>query len=266
MPATFADLQGGFELGPWTVIPERGLLRQGTIKEHLEPMVMDVLIVLASHQGSVVSRDQIVNAVWDGRFVADEAIVAKIATLRHKLGDHAKSPTYIETVPRRGYRLMMAVVLPETPEPEQRRSYNQLSRPLLIAGLAILAAAVYHWWPVPPKPIESVAVLQFKNLSDDKNRYEHVVAGFREELFINLGRVPNLRVAKGPEWSDDKTAQQLAKKLGVNALVNGSLRADGGKIRITAEIISADGFQIWTNKFDRAAEAIFQLQEIVVDT
>nr|CAM58094.1 putative transcriptional regulator [uncultured marine microorganism] len=70
-------------------------------------------------------------------------------------------------------------------------------------------------------------------------------------------------MAKGPEWSDDTTAQQLAKRLGVKALVNGSLRTDGAKIRITAEIISADGFQIWTDKFDRAAEDIFQLQEIV---
>nr|CAM58095.1 transcriptional regulator [uncultured marine microorganism] len=168
MPATFTDLQGGFELGPWTVIPERGLLRQGTVKEHLEPMVMDVLMVLASHQGSVVTREQLVDAVWDGRFVADEAIVAKIATLRHKLGDHAKNPTYIETVPRRGYRLMMTAVVPEAPEPEQRGSYKQLSRPVLIAGLALLAVAVYYWWPMPPKPIESVAVLQFRNLSDDK--------------------------------------------------------------------------------------------------
>ena len=264
MPPSFTDLQGGFELGPWTVVPERGLLRQGTVREHLEPMVMDVLLVLASHQGSVVTRDQLVDAVWDGRFVADEAIVAKIATLRHKLGDHAKSPTYIETVPRRGYRLMMPVEIPDSPEAEQKQPiYNRVSGPILIIGLVVLATAIYTWWAPAAKPIESVAVLQFKNLSDDKEKYAHVVAGFREELFIILGQEPNLRVAKGHEWSDDVTAQQLAKKLGVKALVNGSLRADGAKIRITAEIILSDGFSIWTSRFDRAAEDVFELQENV---
>ena len=67
MPPTFTDLQRGFELGPWTVIPERDLLRQGEAEEHLEPMVMDVLVVLASRQGDVVTKDQLVAVVWDGR-------------------------------------------------------------------------------------------------------------------------------------------------------------------------------------------------------
>ena len=118
MAPSLTDLQGGFELGPWTVVPERGLLRQGDAKEHLEPMVMDVLMVLASHQGSVVTRDQLVDAVWEGRFVADEAIVAKIATLRKQLGDDARHPIYVETIPRRGYRLMMPIRLPEAAEAE----------------------------------------------------------------------------------------------------------------------------------------------------
>lgn len=263
MPPTLTDLQNGFELGPWTVVPERGLLRQENVKEHLEPMVMDVLVVLASQQGSVVTRDQLVHAVWDDRFVTDEAIVAKIATLRHKLGDDSKNPTYIETVPRRGYRLKMVVVLPEAPEPEQRVSYKHVSRPIVIAGLAILAIAAYYWWPLPPKPIESVAVLQFTNLSEDKEEYQYVVDGFREELVISLDQVPDLRVTRGPELSDDRTAEKIARDLGVDAVISGSLRTDGDKIRITAELISADGFQIWTDRLDRAAVDIFQLQENV---
>ncbi len=134
MPPTFTDLQRGFELGPWTVIPERDLLRQGDVEEHLEPMAMDVLVVLASRQGSVVTRDQLVDAVWHGRSTTDEAIVAKIATLRHKLGDDSKAPKYIETVQKRGYRLKVPVELPDVPEPAQRSaSYLQIPRPLLVA-------------------------------------------------------------------------------------------------------------------------------------
>ncbi len=264
MPPTFTDLQRGFELGPWTVIPERGLLRQGEVEEHLEPMVMDVLVVLASRQGRVVTRDQLVDAVWAGRATADEAIVAKIAALRNKLQDHSRDPEYIETVPRRGYRLKMPVMLTDVPEPERRSASDlQFPRSILVAGLVALAIAVIIWWPTPPKSIDSVAVLQFKNLSDEKEKFQYVVDGFREELVISLNQLPNLSFTRGPELSDDRTAQMIAKELGVGAIVTGSLRTDGDKIRITAELISADRFQIWSGRFDGAAGDVFSLQENV---
>ncbi len=264
MPLTFSDLQRGFELGPWTVIPERDLLQQGEVEEHLEPMVMDVLVVLASRQGDVVTRDQLVVAVWDGRVTADEAIATKIATLRNKLGDDSRHPEYIETVQKRGYRLKMPVELPDAPEPEQRGAvYVRVSHPVLLAALAALAIAVVIWWLPTTKPIDSVAILQFQNLSDDKEKYQYVVDGFREELVISLSQVPNLSIARGPELSDDRTAQMIAKDLGVSVVVTGSLRTDGDRIRITVELISADRFQIWSGKFDREADDVFSLQERV---
>jgi DNA-binding winged helix-turn-helix (wHTH) protein/TolB-like protein/Tfp pilus assembly protein PilF len=264
MPRTFTDLQRGFELGPWTVMPERGLLRQGAVEEHLEPMVMDVLVALASRQGGVVTRDQLVDAVWNGRATADDAIAAKIATLRNKLGDDSRHPEYIETVQKRGYRLKMPVEVSAAPEPEQRgASYVRVSRPVLLAALAALAIAVIIWWLPTNKPVDSVAVLQFKNLSDDKEKFQYVVDGFREELVISLNQVPNLNFTRGPELSDDRTAKMIAKDLGVGVIVTGSLRTDGDKIRITVELISADRFQIWSGKFDGAADDVFSLQERV---
>jgi len=265
MQPSLTDLKNGFELGPWSVIPERGLLRQEEVREHLEPMVMDVLVVLASHRGSVVTRDQLVETVWGGRFVTDEAIVAKIATLRQKLGDDSKNPKYIETIPRRGYRLIMPVDIPDAAEQENvRPSSWRVSRFIIAAGIAVSAIAVINWWPAAATSIDSVAVLQFKNISDQKIKYDPWVAGFREELFINLGQVtPKLKVAKGPPWSDDKTAQQLAKELGVDALVHGTLRIYGEEIKVTVAIIASDGFQFWSGQFDEATEDIFQLQEIV---
>jgi len=270
MPPTFTDLQGGFELGPWTVVPERGLLRQGDVKEHLEPMVMDVLMVLAGHQGSVVTRDQLVDAVWDGRFVADEAIVAKIATLRHKLGDDARHPVYVETIPRRGYRLMMPITLPEVAEPEVAgKSRLPIYLFPMVAVIAIITAWAI-WGPDDPPgpqpddgPIGSVAVLQFRNLSDDQEIFQYIVDGFREELVISLDQVPNLDITRGPQLSDDRTAATIAKELGVDAVISGSLRADGDEIRITAVLISANGFQIWTGRSDGAAGDVFRLQENV---
>ncbi len=264
MPPTFTDLQRGFELGPWTVIPERGLLRQGEVEEHLEPMVMDVLVVLASHQGDVVTRDQLVDAVWDGRFVADEAIVAKIAALRHKLGDDSKNPKYIETVQKRGYRLKVPVELPDVPEPAQRSaSYLQIPRPLLVAGLSVLAIAIIIFWPPTTKPIDSVAVLQFKNLSDDKEKFQYVVDGFTDELVNSLHQVPKLKIVQGPELVKSKTPESIIKEFGVDAIVSGSVRRYGDQIRITAQLVDATNFQRWSNSIHGAADELFSLQERV---
>ena len=109
----------------------------------------------------------------------------------------------------------------------------------------------------------AVAVLQFKNLSDAKEKFQYIVDGFREELVISLNQVPNLKFTRGPKWTDDKTAQMIAEELGVDAIVTGSLRADGDNVRITAELIAANGFQIWSGRFDGAAENVFDLQENV---
>ncbi len=263
MAPTFTALQRGFELGPWTVIPEHGLLRQGEVEEHLEPMVMDVLVVLASRQGNVVTKDQLVAAVWDGRATSDEAIAAKIATLRHKLGDDSRNPEYVKTVQKRGYCLKMPVQLLEAPELVQRSPpLLQIPWPLLVAGLSVLAIAIIILWP-RSMPTDSVAVLPFKNLSDNKEEFQYVVDGFREELVISLSQVPNLNISRGPELSDDRTAQIIANDLGVGVIITGSLRTDGDKIRITVELISAEGLQIWSGKFDGAADDVFSLQERV---
>ena len=265
MPASVTDLKNGFDLGPWTVIPERGLIRQGDRKEHLEPMVMDVLVVLASRQGAVVTRDQLVHDVWNDRFVTDEAIVAKIATLRQKLGDDSKNPKYIETIPRRGYRLIMPVKIPGASGLEPAKpAYRRVSRSKFFTAALVLAVVVAYLGPWSPPPrIDSVAVLQFKILSANPAGSAHWVAGFREELFINLGRVPDLKVAKGPEWPDNKTARQLARELDVDGLIHGTLRNYGAEIKITVEIIAADGFQVWSDELAEQTKDMFQLQENV---
>ncbi len=264
MPPTITDLQRGFELGPWTVLPERDLLRQGEVEEHLEPMVMDVLVVLASRQGDVVTKDQLVAAVWDGRATADEAIATKIATLRHKLGDDSRHPEYIETVQKRGYRLKMPVKLPDAPEPEQHSaSFVRVSRPVLLAVLAALAIAIIILWPPITKPIDSVAVLQFKNLSDDKEKFQYVVDGFTDELVNSLYQVPKLTIVRGPELIKPNTPESIIKEFGVDAIVTGSVRRYGDQIRITAQLVDATHSPRWSNSIHGAADDVFSLQERV---
>jgi DNA-binding winged helix-turn-helix (wHTH) protein len=107
----------GFRLGELWVEPELDRVVRGADRLHLEPKVMEVLLVLAKHAGHVVSKEILLDRVWGSRFVAESTLSRAIAELRRALGDDAHEPRYIETVPRRGYRLVGAVERPGTPPP-----------------------------------------------------------------------------------------------------------------------------------------------------
>ena len=98
-------------VGSWLVQPTRNLIRNGETERHLEPQVMDLLVFLANSGGRVVSKDEIIDAVWEGRFIAEATLTRSIADLRRALGDDQRDPQYIETIPKRGYRLVAAVAL-----------------------------------------------------------------------------------------------------------------------------------------------------------
>ena len=98
-----------FHVGPWLAQPARNLIRAQAIARHLEPQVMDLLVFLANTGGRVVSKEELIDGVWDGRFIADTTLTRAVADLRRALGDDQRSPHYIETIPKRGYRLIAAV-------------------------------------------------------------------------------------------------------------------------------------------------------------
>lgn len=99
----------GFRLGDFSVEPEADRLHLGGETFHLEPKVMEVLLVLVKHAGHVVNKEALLDAVWGSRFVAESTLSRAIAELRRALRDDAREPRYIETVPRRGYRLLPEV-------------------------------------------------------------------------------------------------------------------------------------------------------------
>jgi len=98
-----------FSLGSWLAQPTLNLIGDGKTVRHLEPQVMDLLAFLATTGGRVVSKDEIIDAVWDGRFIAEATLTRSIADLRRALGDDQRRPRYIETIPKRGYRLVALV-------------------------------------------------------------------------------------------------------------------------------------------------------------
>ncbi len=138
-----------FRLKDWLVQPRRGRLVSGSEERHLEPRTMDLLTLLAGARGEVVSKNEIIDAVWSGRFISEGTVTNAVAELRQALGDDARRPCYIETVPKRGYRLLVPVggVGPGPPGvPARRRS----SRRFVMAAVVALAGAAAVLWLLRP--------------------------------------------------------------------------------------------------------------------
>ncbi len=96
-------------VGEWSVEANANLIVRGAESVRLEPRVMNLLVFLATNAGEVISKDQIVDAVWDGAFISESALTRTIADLRKALGDDARNPRYLETISKRGYRLVAVV-------------------------------------------------------------------------------------------------------------------------------------------------------------
>jgi len=100
-------LNGDFQVGPWLVQPSLNNISQNGTSNRLEPKVMQVLVCLAEHKGEVVPKDTILQTVWPDTFVSDDVLKRSISELRHAFEDNAREPRIIETIPRRGYRLVV---------------------------------------------------------------------------------------------------------------------------------------------------------------
>lgn len=264
MPA-YTELMRGFDFGPWTVIPERGLIRDGDDERKIEPMVMDVFVVLASHGGDVVTKDQLIDSVWDGRPQMDDVITRCITVLRRALGDNAKSPTYIETLQRRGYRVMLPVNMPETTSPDDTTGSSPFRLDFLAIAVVFVAVVATAWYIRSDtgsididEPVTSVVVFPFDCLQDSSEASEHLCFGFAEEAISSLNRIDGLKVVR--------IRQAFSERMSINehSLVTGSVQIVADQVRISARLEDArSGEVIWANTFDADKTSIFDLQRQV---
>ena len=121
-----------FLLGEWTVDPVAGTVARGEESIRLEPKVMAVLVHLVDHAGEVVTKEQILDHVWPDSFVAEAALSRCISELRRVLGDDAKKPRYIETIPKRGYRLIADTSRPVQPDIAPETDTHAARWPILL--------------------------------------------------------------------------------------------------------------------------------------
>lgn len=263
---TYTELMRGFEFGPWSVLPERGLIRCGEDERRLEPKVMDVFVVLASHDREVVSRDQLIQEVWDGRPQTDDVINRCIRELRKALDDDARSPKYIETIQRRGYRAMLPAVLPEAVVPEVASEAATGGRNHLWLAAGVAAVLIVFWQVLgtdrePPPPgtrPTSVAVFEFDCVQGPGAADGHLCFGFAEEVIATLQQVEGLRIVRKRMRYDSALA------VDEDGFVSGSVQILGDQVRIAAQLEDArSGEVLWSRSFDASRREIFDQQRVV---
>jgi len=263
---TSDELMRGFRFGSWKVIPERGLLLDGDSETRLEPLVMDVFVSLASHGGEVVTKDQLIAEVWHGRPQTDDVITRCISALRRGLDDDARNPQYIETVQRRGYRVMLPA-LPEQPETAEPVPEATSVRPdLLMIAVGFVAVALIAWYalsgrPAPPETLPgSVAVFPFDCLQDASAPSEHLCFGFAEEAINALKQVDSLQVVRM------RTGYEPTFAVSEDSIVTGSVQIIANGVRIAARLEDAgSGIVRWSDTFDGDRDSIFDIQRKVAD-
>ena len=254
-----------FDLGGLRVSPaHRQVSMNGECRE-LEPKVAQVLIALASASPAVVSRDRLIEQCWDGRIVGDDALNRCIVALRHLASAYSPEPFAIETVPRVGYSLIAG------PNGHRTASHARTmlrTGPLLLAVfLLLLVAGLLLGWRqfgLAEPPPASIAVLPFRNLSSGQGYFAE---GLSEEIQDQLTREPALRVAgsaSSARFADETDARKVGRALGVDYLLEGSVRPGSGRVRISAALVrTRDGTRLWSETYDRKLDDMLDIQSAI---
>ena len=258
-------------IGEWRLDPQLGQISRGSQVERLEARTLRLLQYLANRPGETVSIDELLDNVWHGVVVTQDSVYQAVTALRRLLGDDPKSPRYIATVPRLGYRLV-APVSPWSDEPTlvpapRMKTRHKLSIGATVVGTVLAVFLGLSWWHGSDAPApRSVAVLPFLDLTTQDMEEEYFADGLTEELINRLSKLPGFEVpppsASFHYKGKDLPPARIAAELRVRYLLDGSLRESGDTLRISARLSRApDGFVIWTESYDRPKSDRVRIQD-----
>ncbi len=250
---------------------------------------MELLLVLASRPGQVVSREELLSTVWPGVVVGDEALSQVVTKLRKALGDDARLPTYIETISKRGYRLIAPVEaleggpMVETPVAARGRS-RLLGRAAMIgAVLALLGAGAFLWQAARQQAaspvlgqsriaadadrvsaLPTVTVTPFDSVADDGTQV-YLARGITADLTTDLSRLAGLRVIGASRAAGQAPDTSRPKQPTARYVVSGSVQRAGGQLKVNVRLTdSVTGQQLWSERYERALGDLFVVQDEIV--
>jgi TolB-like protein/Tfp pilus assembly protein PilF len=253
-------------IGKWTFHADSLSLECLDNHVKLEPRVAYLLYYLVENAGTPVSRTELMDGVWPGLVVGDEALTGAINKLRNAFGDDSHHPEVIRTIPKVGYQLIADVEFPNSaeagdkPEPVANRKLGYaLIALLVIAGTYFLAQRPESHPALDLSNKTSVAVLPFTNLSGDKSQ-GYFAVGMTEDIVTDLSKISGLHVIAFREAPP--TRQELVHKYGIQYLLEGSVRRLADRVRVNAQLVrNEDGSNLWAERYDRELEDVFALQE-----
>ncbi|MCK7594220.1 winged helix-turn-helix domain-containing tetratricopeptide repeat protein [Pseudomarimonas salicorniae] len=280
-----------FRLADLTVLPDLNEIRRGDQHARLEPLVMDLLCLLAGQAGQVLGRDELLEQIWKDRYGADASLTRAISLLRKTFRDAGVEAEWIETVPKRGYRLAVAPERIEPfaggdpPAPPAGLRRSPALQGLLAAAALLLALLGWGLWqreggeapvsgeasgPATAQAPRSIAVLPLLNHSADQDAY--LTDALHDEILTQLARIGSMKVISRtsvmPFRDSDQQASAIAAQLGVRHLVEGSVLRAEDRIRVNIQLIDGrSDDHLWAQVFDHAltADGLFAIQSEIAE-
>lgn len=290
MENEFDSKVASFRVGSWQVRPGVCEIAQGSTTVKLQPKMMDLLQLLASRPGEVFTRIQLEEQVWPNVIVGYDALTKSVGKLREALGDTGKPPSYIQTIPKKGYRLIAPVSLDNDDEPHIAVAGKTLDpvsttprrKRKLFAGLAIVAIVMSLVVLMPgwqkdksDQPAfqanqlgaQSLIVLPFRDLNAEPQQ-AYFTQGITDDLITDLSGYAGMEVIASRialQYRNlDLNLKALANELGVRYVVEGSIRRTEDEIRINVQMIDAHrGSNLWAEQYNRPLSSLFDIQDEV---
>ena len=293
--------QAALRIGAWDVLPELNELRRGDDAVRIEPKAMELLLVLAARAPQVVSRAELMQAVWPRVVVGDEALTQAVTKLRRALGDTARTPAYIETIAKRGYRLVAAVSVASAADDAPRADGADTTAPLsatlpsaveappgrqadrsrrtwrtALAAAVVIAAAAAPWVlqrqvpaPVGGEPttavpaVDSVPAIAVADFERLGGDAEHdyLARGIATDLAHDLAGLGNVEVIEAESVSGASSAAATRAQL----RVAGTLQVVGGTLRVNVRLVDASSSRVmWSQRYERDAGDLLAVQKDIV--
>ena len=280
------------QIGEWWADPATNELGRGSEALRIEPKAMEVLMVLAARPGEVIGREELLSEVWPGVVVGDEALTQSIIKLRRALGDNPRSPAYIDTISKRGYRLIAPVrnvgvaravrIDGQIVSPQQTSNAPRAHarRPALVGGavlvMLIIGAFFYtesrdrsgvaavernapSTWDMPDKGVVTVTVLPFEWLGAT-GEHAYLARGISADLVTELSRLSGLRLI-----SASAARPGPPQERGARYLVAGSVQRETEMLRVNVNLIDArTNEQVWSERFERPFRELFAVEDEIV--
>jgi TolB-like protein/DNA-binding winged helix-turn-helix (wHTH) protein/Tfp pilus assembly protein PilF len=264
-----------FRIASWRIEPQLNTISRNGTRVRVEPKVMAVLVCLAEEAPDTVSRERLLQTVWPGIFVSDDVLTRCVSELRRVFEDDARESRIIQTIPKRGYRLVLPVESDDTETAEVAHPVEKKKHKREVWGVAFMAAVLVTIFVLAaerkrppaqalPTQIHSLAVLPLENLSGNPSQ-EYFSDGITDGLITDLAHIQSIRVISRTSSmlykQNKKTLPEIAQELGVDGIVEGTVQRSGSHVRVTAQLIFAPlDKHLWAETYERDMTDVFAIE------